>query len=195
MSRSCGVPVSLLRLLCLQSSDFDAGQSAGSLTSIATSEPSATTSQISQQQQPSSATAAIGAEPAPIVATAAAHTGSPLGPFVMATPTASLGSSQQVASTSAATAGIPAASTATAAAAPSGPAVPAAARLVSHKRSVNTIHEVVLAQVLEGSIGVVWAVAFSRDGSFLATAGQDGVLRIWQLTACRWEFPRSLCLQ
>ncbi|WIA18171.1 hypothetical protein OEZ85_009646 [Tetradesmus obliquus] len=40
-------------------------------------------------------------------------------------------------------------------------------------------------QVLESSCGVVWVVAFSRDGSFLAAAGQDCVLRVWQLTASR----------
>lgn len=75
--------------------------------------------------------------------------------------------------------------TAAAVAAPPGPAVPAAVRLVSHKHSSNPVREVVLAQVLDGSCGVVWAAAFSRDGSFLATAGQDGVLRVWQLTASR----------
>jgi hypothetical protein len=67
-----------------------------------------------------------------------------------------------------------------------GPAVPAAVRLLSHKRSRQQVQDVVLAQVLETSCGVVWVVAFSRDGSFLAAAGQDCVLRVWQLTASRW---------
>lgn len=65
------------------------------------------------------------------------------------------------------------------------PAVPAAVRLVSQKRAAHLVQDVVLAQVLEASCGVVWAVAFSRDGSLLATAGQDGILRVWQLTASR----------
>jgi WD40 repeat protein len=64
--------------------------------------------------------------------------------------------------------------------------VPAAVRLVSHKRSRQQVQDVVLAQVLESSCGVVWVVAFSRDGSFLAAAGQDCVLRVWQLAASRW---------
>jgi WD40 repeat protein len=59
-------------------------------------------------------------------------------------------------------------------------------RLVSHKLSSRPYEAVVLAQVLEGGSGVVWAVAVSHDGAFLATAGQDCVLRVWQLTASRW---------
>ncbi|KAF8061942.1 SPAC3H5.08c [Scenedesmus sp. PABB004] len=84
-----------------------------------------------------------------------------------------------------------AAAAAAAAAGLVGPPVPAAVRLVSHKRSGRAIDEVVLAQVLEGSCGVVWALAFSRDGSFLAAGGQDGVLRVWQLTASRDKEPRT----
>ena len=75
--------------------------------------------------------------------------------------------------------------TAAAAAMPQGPTVPAVVRLVSHKGSSKPFGEVVLAQVLDGCCGVIWALAFSQDGSFLATGGQDGVLRVWQLTASR----------
>jgi WD40 repeat protein len=63
--------------------------------------------------------------------------------------------------------------------------VPALVRLVSHKSSRRPYEAAVLAQVLEGGAGVVWAVAASADGSFLAAAGQDGVVRVWQLTASR----------
>lgn len=63
--------------------------------------------------------------------------------------------------------------------------MPVLVRLVSHKVSRRQYEAVVLAQVLEGSAGVVWVVAVSRDGAFMATAGQDCVLRVWQLTASR----------
>lgn len=63
--------------------------------------------------------------------------------------------------------------------------VPALVRLTSHKSSRRPYEAAVLAQLLEGSAGVVWAVAVSSNGSFLATAGQDCVLRVWQLTASR----------
>jgi hypothetical protein len=74
-----------------------------------------------------------------------------------------------------------------AAAAPSvpQPVVPAVVRLLSHKVSKRPYEAIVLAQVLEGSAGVVWVVAGSQDGAFLASAGQDCVLRVWQLTASR----------
>lgn len=80
-----------------------------------------------------------------------------------------------------------------AAAAPSAPqpVVPAIVRLLSHKVSKRPYEAVVLAQVLEGSAGVVWVVAGSHDGAFLASAGQDCVLRVWQLTASRYASTRG----
>lgn len=71
------------------------------------------------------------------------------------------------------------------------PVVPAVVRLLSHKVSKRQYEAVVLAQVLEGSAGVVWVVAVSPDGAFLATAGQDCVLRVWQLTASKSKHTRS----
>eukprot|EP00775_Hariotina_reticulata_P008700 gene8700-8881_t len=40
-------------------------------------------------------------------------------------------------------------------------------------------------EVLDCGCGVVWCLAFSRDGSFLAAAGQDGLLRVWQTSTSR----------
>eukprot|EP00878_Enallax_costatus_P030624 GHUV01033379.1.p1 GENE.GHUV01033379.1~~GHUV01033379.1.p1 ORF type:complete len:326 (+),score=143.24 GHUV01033379.1:242-1219(+) len=180
----------LRRSTTAENLDSDGGYSAGSLTSMAASDHSAVAGQGSklQQQQPVQAAAAGSADSASTVVAAAVHVGGPLGPVVATTSTVPLASDQHLAvtfATAAAAAATVAASTAAAAAVAPGPAIPTAVRLVSHKRSSNTVHEVVLAQVLEGSCGVVWAVGFSRDGSFLATAGQDGVLRIWQTTASR----------
>lgn len=81
----------------------------------------------------------------------------------------------------------PGTSAAAAAAPPSVPlpVVPAVVRLLSHKVNKRPYEAVVLAQVLEGSTGVAWVVAVSQDGAFLATAGQDCILRVWQLTASR----------
>jgi hypothetical protein len=93
-----------------------------------------------------------------------------------------------------------AAAAAAAAAEPAAPAqpsvvVPALVRLSSHKSSRRSYEAAVLAQLLEGSAGVVWAVAASSSGAFLATAGQDCVLRVWQLTAsrCAWQADDMVC--
>ncbi|MBV9357807.1 MAG: hypothetical protein JO023_20020, partial [Chloroflexi bacterium] len=37
-----------------------------------------------------------------------------------------------------------------------------------------------LLTTLRGHTGVVWSVAFSRDGQLLASGGDDGMLRLWQ---------------
>ena len=35
--------------------------------------------------------------------------------------------------------------------------------------------------------GVVWTMKFSRNGKFLATAGQDGIVRVWEIILNRGE--------
>jgi WD40 repeat protein len=62
----------------------------------------------------------------------------------------------------------------------------ATARLTAHKRCRLGIAEALAVQSLIGACsGVVWVVRVSRDGHFLATAGQDGVLRVWQTSCSR----------
>lgn len=156
--------------------DAEIGQAANSLVSASISELSPISSTPSKHHQSTNETTAGDSQAAHAAHSVAdvAHQGS----VPATTP------SVQPAAVSIASAAVPAVNT-VAPAVPSSPAVPAVARLISHKRASTGICEVVLAQVLEGSCGVIWAMAFSRDGSFLATAGQDGVLRIWQLTSSR----------
>ena len=39
--------------------------------------------------------------------------------------------------------------------------------------------------------GVVWAMKFSHDGKFLATAGQDRMVYVWKVTAGRGDPPAA----
>jgi WD40 repeat protein len=69
--------------------------------------------------------------------------------------------------------------------------LPAAARLVAHKRVKKAVSEAVWVQNLQGTSGVIWAMKFRRDGNFLACAGQDGVLRVWQTSCSRHLVDKS----
>ncbi len=86
-----------------------------------------------------------------------------------------------------------AAAAAVAAAARDGGAAAAGIKLVSHKRSGRGcgVGEVVLSQTVAAHVGVIWCAALSRDAVFLATAGQDCVLRVWQLTSSRRTETRA----
>lgn len=65
-------------------------------------------------------------------------------------------------------------------------AVPDAAlkivKVMNHRRATKDVTEVEVVQILRGHEGVVWAMAFSQDGQYLATAGQDCLVRVWELT-------------
>ena len=39
--------------------------------------------------------------------------------------------------------------------------------------------------------GVVWAMKFSHDGKFLASAGQDGMVYVWEVGSHRGEPPEG----
>jgi len=45
--------------------------------------------------------------------------------------------------------------------------------------------------VLCGPAGVVWAMKFSHDGKFLASAGQDGRVYVWEVSSHRGEPPEG----
>ena len=45
------------------------------------------------------------------------------------------------------------------------------------------------------SAGVVWIMKFSRNGRFLATAGQDMTVRVWEVILNRHEMNPSGSVQ
>jgi WD40 repeat protein len=49
-----------------------------------------------------------------------------------------------------------------------------------HRKSVREFADLRLVQEVQAHTGVVWAMKFSRNGRYLATAGQDGVIRVWE---------------
>lgn len=46
-------------------------------------------------------------------------------------------------------------------------------------------------QTLSAHNGVVWVMRFSQDGQYLATGGQDGIVRIWQLANAPQHAPSA----
>ncbi|RMZ54272.1 hypothetical protein APUTEX25_000623 [Auxenochlorella protothecoides] len=59
---------------------------------------------------------------------------------------------------------------------PPAPSVPSA-----WGTSTASSYSVRLMQHLEAHAGVIWSMQFSRNGRYLATAGQDFVVRVWQV--------------
>eukprot|EP00762_Andalucia_godoyi_P006299 ANDGO_05933.mRNA.1 putative WD repeat-containing protein C3H5.08c len=49
------------------------------------------------------------------------------------------------------------------------------------KNSEREFKDVVLIQALPGHAGSIWAAKFSHTGKYLATGGQDGIVRVWKI--------------
>ncbi|MCO5592178.1 hypothetical protein L7F22_046174 [Adiantum nelumboides] len=61
---------------------------------------------------------------------------------------------------------------------------PLAARPVKvrvHKKSVKEFGDLCLRQEIQGHQGAIWTMKFSLDGCYLATAGQDRVVKVWEV--------------
>lgn len=54
-------------------------------------------------------------------------------------------------------------------------------RLQTHRRGLGSLEALTLGQRLDAHVGVVWAMSFSRNGKYLASAGQDAVVRVWEV--------------
>lgn len=51
----------------------------------------------------------------------------------------------------------------------------------SHKKHGRQFKTVQVLQTIQKHQGPIWAMKFSHDGVFIATGGQDNILRIWQV--------------
>eukprot|EP00897_Mesotaenium_endlicherianum_P003209 jgi/Mesen1/2916/ME000175S02076 len=59
-----------------------------------------------------------------------------------------------------------------------------------HKKVVREFTDMVQGQEIRAHAGPIWALQFSHDGQFLASAGQDGVVCIWEvLPHPPWQAP------
>lgn len=51
----------------------------------------------------------------------------------------------------------------------------------AHKKSTKEFADLYLRQEIQAHQGAIWTMKFSLDGSFLASAGQDRVVRVWEV--------------
>eukprot|EP00250_Pteridium_aquilinum_P016752 c23276_g3_i1 orf=240-3296(-) len=75
--------------------------------------------------------------------------------------------------------------------------VPPASRPVkvhTHKKAAKEFADLRLRQEIQAHQGAIWTMKFSLDGSYLATAGQDKVVRVWEVLVHNgrsYESPNS----
>lgn len=62
---------------------------------------------------------------------------------------------------------------------------------VCHVRPANLLMWVDMSGCMAYTAGVVWAMKFSHSGRFLATAGQDGIVYVWEVASNRGLSPSA----
>ncbi|KAL1209191.1 COMPASS-like H3K4 histone methylase component WDR5A [Cardamine amara subsp. amara] len=55
-------------------------------------------------------------------------------------------------------------------------------KVKSNKKSHEELSATYMVQKINGHKGKIWSLKFSPDGKFLATGGEDGVVKIWRIT-------------
>lgn len=54
-------------------------------------------------------------------------------------------------------------------------------KVISNRKNFKEFSDLRLVQSIYAHEGVIWAAKFSKSGKYLATAGQDGVVAVWQV--------------
>ena len=60
---------------------------------------------------------------------------------------------------------------------------PVRAKVFVHRKLYKELTDVRLAQELRSHEGAVWCMQFSHDGQYMASAGQDAMVRIWEVSS------------
>ncbi|KAK9791592.1 hypothetical protein WJX73_008422 [Symbiochloris irregularis] len=58
-----------------------------------------------------------------------------------------------------------------------------------HKKLHRDLTDLCLVQELQAHSGVMWTMKFSKNGQYLASAGQDAVIRVWEIVSTRGGPP------
>lgn len=60
-------------------------------------------------------------------------------------------------------------------------------KVMLHKKGSKQYMNLAVVQELYAHTGVIWCMKFSKNGKYVATAGQDGVIRVWEVIAQRGQ--------
>ncbi|DBA73535.1 TPA: WD repeat-containing protein 44, variant 3 [Trebouxia sp. C0004] len=60
-------------------------------------------------------------------------------------------------------------------------------KVMLHKKGSKQYTNLAVVQELYAHTGVIWCMKFSKNGKYVATAGQDGVIRVWEVITQRGQ--------
>ncbi|KAL3134692.1 hypothetical protein ABBQ32_007697 [Trebouxia sp. C0010 RCD-2024] len=60
-------------------------------------------------------------------------------------------------------------------------------KVMCHRKGAKQLTNLAVVQELFAHTGVIWCMKFSKNGKYVATAGQDGVIRVWEVILQRGQ--------